>query len=69
MQIISVELLNDNALSLLKELEALKVLRLVRTESGTGTPKRKWAGSISESTAESMLEYTDKSRQEWERNI
>jgi len=31
-QIISIELLNDNALSLLKELEVLNILRLVKTE-------------------------------------
>jgi len=70
MQIISIELLNDNALSLLKELEALNVLRLVKTEESPKPPKRKWSGSLSDETADKMLAYVEKSREEWEeRNI
>ena len=70
MQIISIELLNDNALSLLKELEALNLLRLVKTIEVPKPPKRKWSGSLSAETADKMLVYVEKSRQEWEeRNI
>jgi len=90
MQIISIELLNDNALSLLKELEVLNILRLVKTEEVVGeitdahkaiidgrladyraNPDnaldwedvkrelpRKWSGTLSDETADKMLEYT-----------
>jgi len=90
MQIISIELLNDNALSLLKELEVLNILRLVKTEEAAeeiadahkaiidgrladyrANPdsaldweetknelSRKWSGSLSDETADKMLEYT-----------
>ncbi len=68
MQIITVELLSDHALSLLQQLERLKVLRLV-TDKKTETPKRRWAGSISKKTANKMLKKLDQSRSEWERNI
>ena len=98
MQIISIELLNDNALSLLKELEVLNILRLVKTEEVaeeiTDAHKaiidgrladyranpdsaldwedvkrelpRKWSGGLSDETADKMLAYVEKSRQEWE---
>jgi len=69
MQIITVELLNDNALNLLRQLEQLKILRLVTTESQAEKPMRQWAGSISKETAAKMLQEVDQSRNEWERNI
>ena len=102
MQIISIELLNDNALSLLKELEVLNILRLVKTEEITEEitdahkaiidgrladyranpdsaldwedvkrelPRRKWSGGLSDETADKMLAYVEKSRQEWEERI
>ncbi|MCB0578778.1 MAG: hypothetical protein KDD10_05650 [Phaeodactylibacter sp.] len=69
MQIITVELLNDDALALLQQLEQLHILRLVATKKQEEQPKRKWAGSISKETANKMLQYVDESRNEWERNI
>lgn len=69
MQIITVELLNDHALNLLRQLEQLKILRLVTTENQTDKPTRQWAGSISKETAAKMLQEVDQSRNEWERNI
>lgn len=69
MQIITVELLNDHALNLLRQLEQLKILRLVSAESQTDKPMRQWAGSISKETAAKMLQEVDQSRNEWERNI
>ena len=69
MQIITIELLNDNALTLLQQLEQLNILRLIATKKEpTEQPKRQWAGSISKETANKMLQYVDKSRNEWERN-
>ena len=69
MQRITVELLNDNALALLQQLERLNILRLVNTKSQVQKTQRQWAGSLSKETAIKMLEYTEKSREEWERNF
>ena len=70
MQIITVELLNDNALPLLQQLEQLNILRLVDAkQEENDRPRRQWAGSISEETADKMLQHLDQSRDEWERNI
>lgn len=69
MQIISVELLNEDALKLLQVLEQLKLIRLAPKNdiAATVQPKRKWAGSISKETAAKMLEHVEQSRNEWER--
>lgn len=70
MQIITVELINDNALTLLQQLEQLNILRLVAAKQQPAEQsKRKWAGSISKETANKMLQYIEQSRNEWERNI
>lgn len=69
MQIIRVELLNEKALSLLKQLEQLKILRLIYPKETVKIPKRKWAGSISKTTANQMLKDLQTSRDEWDRNI
>jgi len=69
MQIITVELLDDRALALLKQLEKLHILRFVTNEKLGNKPKRQWAGSISKETAANMLLEIDKSRGEWERGI
>lgn len=66
---IKVELLSDKALALLQQLEQLNILRLIRTDDSTPTPKRQWAGSISKETASELLESVDQSREEWDRNI
>ncbi|MEM6320770.1 MAG: hypothetical protein AAF960_24095 [Bacteroidota bacterium] len=70
MQIITVELINENALALLEQLEQLNILRLVTPQKqANNQPKRKWAGSISKETADKLLQHIEKSRNEWERNI
>jgi len=70
MRLVTVELLNDKALALLRQLEQLKVLRLVLPgRKETDEPKRQWAGSISKETASKMLRSLNQSRNEWDRNI
>lgn len=70
MQIVTIELINDKALKLLQQLEQLNILRLVDAKKQTAVPpKRKWAGSIAKETANKMLQETEQSRNEWERNI
>ena len=69
MQIITVELINEKALTLLQQLEQLNILRLVAVKKQEKKPNRQWAGSISKDTAEKMIRYLDQSRNEWERTI
>jgi hypothetical protein len=71
MQIISVELLNDEALKLLQVLEQLKIIRLSpktkETPAASEPPKRRWAGSISKETGDKLLQHIEQTRNEWER--
>ena len=68
MQIITVELLNDDALQFLQLLEQLKVIRLApKKEAAAATSKKRWAGSISKNTAAKMLQHVEQTRKEWER--
>ena len=70
MQVVTVELINKNALNLLQQLEQLNILRLVANKQKSDQPlKRQWAGSISKETASKMLKHAEQSRNEWERNI
>ncbi len=69
MNIIQVEILNEQGLKLLKQLEKLNILRLIRPERKKVLPKRSWAGSISKETAEKMLQEVEQSRNECDRTI
>jgi len=63
MKTITIELLNEHALKLLKEMEDLKLLRLVDVQKRSS--KKKWSGSISKETAEKLDAFVKKSRDEW----
>ena len=69
MSIITIELLNENALTLLQQLEKLNILRLVSSKVSTNNTPRKWAGSISKTTTANLLNQLNQNRNEWERNI
>jgi len=69
MQVITVELLHEQALALLQQLEKLNILRLVAAKKPEEKPRRQWAGSISKDTGARMHQYVTESRAEWERNI
>lgn len=69
MQIVTVELLNDNALTLLQQLEQLNIVRLIAEKDQSNKLERQWAGSLSKETANKMLDQLDQSRAEWERSI
>lgn len=68
-QILTVELLHDQALGLLQQLERLHILRLLHVREQPTAPRRPLAGSLSKESAEKMLRYVAGSREEWERNI
>ena len=67
MQVITVELLNDNALKLLQQLELLKIIRLAPKVETAAAPKKQWAGTLSKEAATKMLHYVERTRNEWER--
>ena len=72
MQTITIELLNEKALNLLRQLEQLDLLRLILVDKESPKrkrPSRQWAGTISAATADRMLEASYQSRDEWDRNI
>ena len=70
MQIVTIELMDEKALRLLKELEQLNISRLISSEPLKPKQReRKWVGSISKKTASKMLASLEKSRSEWERNF
>ena len=71
MQTVTIELMSNHALNLLKELEQMNILRFVQkpVEEKEEAKKRQWGGSISKTSADKMLEHADQIRQEWDRDI
>lgn len=67
---ILVEPLSEKAYELLRQLEALHILRVVQpaVEAPPSTP-RKWAGSIPATSAEAWDKHLQEIRGEWERAI
>ncbi|WP_421827924.1 hypothetical protein [Larkinella sp.] len=67
-QTVTVELYNEHALSLLKDLERMNVLKVVeKTASGTGISRLR--GGISKETADKLHQQLNEMRDEWQRDI
>lgn len=73
MQTVTVELLNEYALNLLKDMEMLKLIRVRKeikeTETATTKTMAGLWNTISDATAKSLHHQTEQSRREWERGI
>lgn len=69
MKTISVKLLDEDALNLLHQLEKFNIIRVISDEPVEPYSRRSWAGSISKTTADKMINYLNQSRDEWERGI
>lgn len=68
-EIISVELKNKKAISLLKELEDIGLIRLLSTSNSRKITRPKPSqlkGFLPEKTANTLLKHIEKSRNEWE---
>ncbi len=63
---ILIEPLSEQAYELLRQLEALHILRVVPVAEAPAPAKRKWAGSLSDAAASKLREHTEQARQEWE---
>ena len=71
---VTVELLNDHALNLLRELEQMSIIRFLKTEKDVSVQpqkqKSRFAGRISAATAEKLHLQLNEMREEWQnRNI
>ena len=67
MQVITVELLNDNALKLLQLLEQLQIIKLAPKIETHTARKKQWAGTLSKETTVRMLQHIEQTRTEWNR--
>ncbi|MFD1470524.1 hypothetical protein ACFQ48_20020 [Hymenobacter caeli] len=66
---ILIEPLSEQAYELLRQLEALHILRVVPAAEAPAPAKRQWAGSLSSASAEAWDKHLLEIRGEWERNI
>ena len=71
---VTVELLNDHAMNLLRELEQMSIIRFLKTEKESiaqpQAQKSRFAGRISATTAEKLYLQLNEMREEWQdRNI
>ena len=71
METVTIELKHPKALSLLKELEAMAVIKLVNTPRRSVSQKlsKTLRGSLDSKSAEELNLYIRSSRDEWERDI
>jgi hypothetical protein len=75
MQTITIDILNNNAIKLLKDLELLQLIRMrkeITAPSTDATKKLKpsdYRGSISKETADKLNAHIDQSRSEWNNNF
>ncbi len=69
-----VEPLSEQAYELLRQLEALHILRVVPADAPAAAPPaalppRKWAGCLSDDAANSLHAHVEQLRSEWERTF
>ena len=65
-----VEPLSEQAYELLRQLEALHILRVVPAEAPPAAlPPRQWAGSLAGADAAAWDKHLHEIRNEWERDI
>ncbi len=70
MKTVTVELRNNNALRLLKDLELAKIIRIVDRDKQEKTKlSSRLRGSISKERAKELNQQLKQIRNEWERNI
>jgi hypothetical protein len=65
MNTIKVDLLNNTALQLLRDLEALHIIRLHQPEKSQAKLSDKYRGSLSKEDGKSLNEHISQMRSEW----
>lgn len=67
---IEIQILNNKALKLLRQLEDLQLVRIVRKhKKKEQTLSEKYAGKLPAEVAEDVQKYIARSRDEWKRDI
>ena len=66
---ILIEPLSEQAYELLRQLEALHILRVIEETAAPAPPTRQWAGSLPDAAASKLREHTEQVRSEWERTF
>ena len=71
MSVITLEIFSEDALKLLRQLEIMQILRVIKSENPQPTPqpptrKGRFAGTISKKTGDMLLLHVQKTRNEWE---
>ncbi|MFY8036181.1 MAG: hypothetical protein ACOVMQ_03380 [Cyclobacteriaceae bacterium] len=70
METVTIELLNEKAYGLLKDLEDLHLIRLVENDHKSNTSlSDQFEGKLSNEAADSMRKHVEQVRQEWDRGI
>ena len=65
METVTVEIKNNKAMKLLKDLENLDIIKIHKTEEKLNKAS-KYRGSISKKSADRLLKHIEVSRNEWE---
>lgn len=65
MQTIVVQLTHQSAMKLLKDLEELRVIKLLVRDASEGSLADRFAGKRSDELAEQLQRYISQSREEW----
>jgi hypothetical protein len=72
METLTIEIREPKGLDLIRDLEALNVLKIIKKDD-IGKPKAKlsdmFAGCLSSEEADDLNKYVKQSRDEWERNF
>jgi hypothetical protein len=70
METMQIEVLHPKAHNLLKDLEELKIIKILKKNTiSIEKPSEYFRGSISKKAGEELKEFSKKSREEWERII
>ena len=69
MTTIEIQVTNDKALKLIKDLEALQLLRIVKHRKKKSAKLSELAGALPSEVAEEMQKYITECRNEWNRDI
>ncbi len=72
MKTVTIDILNEKVMSLLKELEALNLIKMLNAKSETPTDKKKasdYKGIIPPEVSDKMQEHIRQSREEWQHRI
>ncbi len=70
METVTIELLNEKAYGLLKDLEDLHLIRLVENDhKSNASLSDRFEGKLSNEAADAMRKHVEQVRQEWDRGI